>query len=194
MPNLTEKTQVQNYFNDIIQKEKGIKIKTVFSLDYSSWDYCRGHRVYMQDSNLYMMFEDMNCLIIRFLGIDMFDVEYRKLTKKERAIYNENRTEDHFNKEDALHDSFSLEKIETQFCFLDYGCLKGIETFPATHPYEKWVNSKIRDCEPTSETFYRIKLLMDNGKSINIEAEPAIYDAYMDVWSEDTVEFRIPVR
>ncbi len=196
MPNLTKKSQVENYFKDVIQKEMGIKIKTIFSIDYSNWNYCRGHRVYMQDSELYIMFDDANCLIIHFLGIDKFNVEYRKLTKKEQINYKKNRVEDHFNREDALHRAVddTIEKIESQFCFLDYGVLNDIEIFTVTHSYEKWINNKIQEFDPTSETFYRIKLLMDNGKSINIEAEPAIYDGYMDVWSEDTKEFCIPVR
>lgn len=196
MLNLTKKSQVENFFKDIIKKESGAKIKTVFSIEYSSWSYSRGHRVYMQDCDLYIMFEDSNCLIICFLGVDKFDIEYRKLTKKEEAYYRKNRVEDYFNREDALYDSVddTMEKIESQFCFLDYGVLNDIEVFTESHSYEKWVNNKIQRCEPTNETFYRIKLLMDNEKSISIEAEPAIYDGYMDVCSEDTKEFCIPVR
>lgn len=197
MPNLTEKTQVANFFKDVIQKEKGVKIKSVFSFEFASWKYLRGHRIYAQDADIYIMFEDLNCLIISFLGIDKFDVEYRKLKEKEQAaIYKRKQTEDYFNREDALYKNLynTTEKTETQLCFLEYGALNDVEVFIVDHPYEKWVNGKIHKCDPTSETFYKIKLLMDNGKSINIKAEPAIYDGYMDIWSEDTIELVVPVK
>ena len=196
MPYIKERTQVINFFKDIIQKEQGIKIKSTFSIDYVSWSYQNRHRIYEQDSAYYILFEDMNCLVIYFGVIDKFSVEYRKITEKELLALKKDKIEDHFNREDAIYNSpFTNDKKETHFCFLEYGCLKDVKVLTVkSTTYETWINNEIKEFETSDETFYRVTLLMDNDKNINIEAEPAIYDSYMDIWSEESFDLIVPAK
>lgn len=185
---LSKKSEATAYFDSILSELQKIRIKAVFTLASPFWSNKRGHRSYMDDTEIYVQLENDFCLVISYRFIDFLEVEYRKLTESEFYKYQELMIKDCFNTVNDIQNSRTGKIYETQICELEYGRIEEISLRSVTRDYLKWIDGDLDFVEPTEETFDEIKFTMSNGKSFVICADEAVTDGYVMFWSEDSTE------
>ena len=94
---LSKKSQTTEYFNSIIPKLKGIKIKSIFFLSPPFWHNHENFRTYFYDTDVYILFENDYCLVIDYPFINELKVEFRKMTSQEKYDYERTYIKDIFN-------------------------------------------------------------------------------------------------
>lgn len=185
---ISEKSKALTELEKVIKKQKDIKIKAIFTLGSPSWSNHHKYRTYMQDTEVYILFENNKCLVIDYVFVDSFGFEFREFTEEEMDIYRNEKMQDYFNATCDICDHRTYEVIRNETCSLTYSSIDKVEIRSVTKEYEKWLDDDIDFVEPTSETFDQIKFIMDNGKSFVICAEDASVDGYVNFWSEDSTE------
>ncbi len=182
---ISTKSKAMEYFNSIISLQKYSKIKAIFALSTPSWGHNRGYRTYSTNEELYILFENEWCLIINYRFIDFLDVDFRRLTEKEKNKYEELLIKDYFNNSIDVYDSHS-KTYETRYCKLDYDCIERVLFRSVTDDYSKWIGDDLEFVSPTDETFDEIKFIMNNGNSFIICADEAEVNGFAMFWSEDS--------
>lgn len=188
MTDFSKKSETEKYFNSIQGDLKQSKIKGIFSLASGCWDHHRGYRTYLLDTEIYILLENDDCLVIDYCFIDALDVQFRKLTAIEADEYSSLQDKDFFHTVNDLHDFRTGKVCRIESCNLDYGSIIDVSLRSVTRDYNKWLNGGIYLVSPTAETFDEIKFTMSNGKSFVICAADAEIDGYIHLWSEDTDE------
>ena len=171
MIDFSKKSCVEEYVSSLLNDIKNVKIKAIFSLEPMMLFYYKAMRRYSTDSEIYILLEDDNCIVINYLFIDNLDIQFRKLTSIEQVVYDNMLEKDWFN---IINDTK-----------LEYGSITNISLRPVEEEYSKWIDDDIDFVMPTEETFDQIKFTMDNGKSFIICADYAESDGYGLLWSED---------
>lgn len=179
-------TDTKKYFSEILEEVKTSKIIGVFASTLVLTN--KGSFSYMQDSPIYIRFDNGKCLIIDFVFIDELHAEYRAMTDEEQAEYNEREIKDCFNRcTDICDDDDKVIGVERSE--LLYGCLTDIEIERLEDSeYTVWSDDGIIEVPSTEETFCSIEFKMDNGKSFLIYPGSAEVDGYSFLWSNDAIE------
>ncbi len=188
MTDFSKKSQTIKFFNSIMGDLQQSKIKAIFSIAPMSWNHYRDYRTYSTDTEIYILLENNQCLVIYYRFIDALDVHFRKLTPQEKDKYCKLREKDFFNTINNLYDHRTNKIYQTQTCNLEYGSIEDVSLRSVTKAYSKWLDDGIDFVSPTEETFDEIKFTMSNGKSFVICADDAEVDGYTLFWSEDTDE------
>lgn len=187
----SDRMEAEKYFCGVVEQMRGVKVKAVFSCCPSFGDY-DGIRQYIEDNEIYILFENDICLVISYRFIDALRVEMRALSDDERAWYEEAVIKDYFNDETKIYRMLpdgGAELEKTCKISLDYDCVENIELKRKSLPYLKWDGpSSIAEVEPKLSTFECITFVMKNGNTFAICPQPADTDGYTDVWSADAVE------
>ena len=200
MVELSKASEAKLYFENIIKKLYGVKICVVFSA--SPWfNNNSGYRRYEDRPPLYIIFENGQCLIIKYPFIDSLCVDFRPLNEEENALLEKVTIKDYFNcsidiqKYSENNEGESdCKKYETKIISLEYDTLSSIELRPVTKEYEKWIDDDIDYVTPTEETFDEIKFTMSNGNTFIICADDAYVDGYVMAWSTDAEEHTIQCK
>ncbi len=185
MYDFSKASDVEKYFDEFLNQIKNNKVKAIFSL-YPSFRYLPDNkRIYSDYSDVYLLLDNDMCLVISYLFIDSFEMQYRKLTKEEFEIYNKTIVKDYFNCNIDVYNSRTGQISEKSIISLEYDAINKVETNRITREYQKWLNGDIDFVKPTKETFDEIKFIMNNGKSFIICADEADVDGYCMTWSDD---------
>ena len=189
MSDLPKRSQAEKFFDAIVEEMKGVPIKAVFSLSTISFSGGRGLRVFNSgDATVFVMFENERCLVLEYPFIDSLNAELRMMTPEELKMYNdeEYQEKDWFNAVYKRGHYLTREIYMTETYSLEYGAIERISLRSVTEEYDKWLsNNDIDLVKPTDETFDEITITMDNGNSIVICPEWALFDGYTLFWSED---------
>lgn len=189
MFDLSKKSQTTEYFNSIIPKLKGIKIKSIFFLSPPFWHNHENFRTYFYDTDVYILFENDYCLVIDYPFINELKVEFRKMTSQEKYDYERTYIKDIFNTVNHIHSNTYSNKIcRVESCELEYGSIEKVTIRSVIGEYTTCVNNDFDFFEATEETFDEIEFTMSNGKSFIICADDAEADGYVLIWSKDTNE------
>ena len=189
---LSKASEAKAYFNDLIENRRGIRIKFIFSANpfFSNSD---GVRIYNDDTEVYVVFEDDQCLIVDYRFIDGLRVDFRLMNEEEKKLFNQQLIQDYFNSSIDIHAWVKNEDGEmvvggvdrTETIALDYDILVAIELRAVKEEYSKWIDGSLDFVSPTEETFDQIKFIMSNGNTFTICAANAEEDGYVLTWSED---------
>ena len=188
-------SEANTYLNNIAKKMHGIKIKKIFS-ECPSFSTVNGFRRYKDDTLLYILFENEQCLIINYRFIDSLCIDFRILTEEEKDIREHQLIKDFFNCTTEIHTWAKNEKGElivgkidhTEIISLEYDALQSIDLRPVTTKYSKWTKQGLDYVVPSAETFDEIKFTMNNGNTFTLCPEDADMDGYIMVWSVDAKE------
>lgn len=187
MKKLSKLTEAKIYFDNILEKIKDTKVKAIFSFG-SFISKHSGTQVYMQDENIYIMFENEKCLVVSYFFIDSLCVEYRSLTEQEKEQISQSIIEDYFNNTIDIYNSYTNKKDRTESILLEYDSIEKITITPVISEYSKWLEDEIDYVSPTSETFCEIKFIMKNGNTFTIAPDDAEADGYSLLWSDEAAE------
>ena len=188
MIDFSKKTETQAFFNSIIAELKTVKIKKIFTFSSPCWSNHNGYRKYMDDFDLYILFENDQCLVIYYCFIDELNVECRYLSCLESWELPKIEIQDLFNNTLEIDDTQSNPTCKNKSIQLEYSSIEKITLRSVTEPYSKWLDDGITYVDPTKETFDEIKFEMSNGKSFTICADDTGADGWILVWSEDVEE------
>ena len=187
MTDFSKKSEAKKYFDSILENLQQLKITAISTICPMSWNHHRGYRTYSTDTELYILFENEYCLVIRYRFIDALNVEFRKLTSLEKNHYKIQK-KDCFNTINDICDFRTGKVYQKENCNLEYGSITGVSFRSVTKVYSKWIDGDIDFVSPTAETYDEIKFTMSNGKSFVICPDSAEADGYTLFWSEDTIE------
>ncbi len=197
MIELSNASEAKLYFENIVKKMNGVKINSVFSA-CPSFNNNNGYRLYSDDTPIYIIFENGQCLIIEYRFIDALCVDFCQLNEEEHELIKEATIKDFFNCLIDIHnysknneDESVYEKYETKTISLEYDTLSSIELRPVTEEYEKWIDGDIDYVVPNKDTFDEIKFIMTNNNTFIICADDAYVDGYVMAWSTDAKESTI---
>lgn len=188
MTDFSKKSQAADYFQAVMNNLQKSRIKTVFTLSAVSWNHNKCHRIYDTDTEVYVLFENDDCLVIDYRFIDGLDIQFRKLTEAEQIEYDRAKVKDFFNTVNDIYDYRENRIRRTETCEMEYGTIQNISLRSVTREYEKWIDNDIDFVSPTEETFDEISFTMNNGNGFVIMPCEASGDGYTLVWSEDTIE------
>ena len=184
---LSEKTQANKYFEEVVKKLKNVKIKSVFTLSSPSWSSDDGYRRYFEDSEIYVLFENDMCLVIEYYFLDLLNVELKMLSPKKKEEYKKLYIKDFFNASNDICDHITYKKVRNESCSLEYDYMEKVELRSVTGEYEKWIDGNVDFVNATEEAFDEIRITMNNKNSFVICAADAYLDGYVLVWSEDCI-------
>lgn len=198
MLELSTASAAKAYFNDIIAKMEGVKIKSVFSPS-PFFNSHLGYREYEDDTPIYIVFENGQCLIIEYRFIDTLCVDFRPLNEEEEATLEKQLIKDYFNCSVDIHswdkndngESVVGDMDRTETISLEYDTLVDTELRQVTEEYSKWIDGDIDSVSPTNETFDQIKFILGNGNTFVVCADDAEVDGYIMAWSTDAKESTI---
>ena len=181
-----KKSDLQQYFNNIVKNNMSeiVKIASLAD-DSSSKDLAIRYSI---DEPLYIIFKNGKALIISYFNVCEITVDYRELTSDEKKLLAQINCKDFFNQVNDIYDYHTLKLSKRITVFLEYDALEKIEVKYFEGNYETWENNKIIIKKGTLENFDEIIFTMKNGKRIHIKPESAIFDGYLDVWSDDAYE------
>lgn len=183
------------YLNNIVKRMRGVKIKKIFS-ECPSFSTINGFRRYEDDTPLYILFENEQCLIINYRFIDEFCVDFRPLTEEEKGIWERQLIKDIFNCTTEIHAWAKNEVGElivgevdhTESISLEYDSLQSVDLRLVATEYSKWTSHGLDYVIPSAETFDEIKFTMNNGNTFMLCPEDADMDGYIMAWSVDAKE------
>lgn len=185
MYDFSKLNDTKKYFDKLITDLGESKITGV----YSELPFCfkRKTFIYMQDTPVYIIFDNGKCLVIEYYEINKLRIEYRSMTKAELALREKSTTKDLFNRTTSVYNQISATN-HTETSGLPYEKLTGVELKRVTEKYSSWINGNLTDgIQPTEETFNEIKFIMKNGKSFTVCAADAEDDGYSLILSEDAI-------
>ena len=192
---MSKASEAKRFLEEIIKKMRNIKIKTVFSAGpfFSS---NKGYRRYEDDTPIYIVFENDECLIIDYRFIDALYMDFRSLNSEENALLEKTMIKDFFNCTVDIHrwakndngESVAGAVDHTEIISLEYDAISNIDLRPVREEYEKWIDGDIDYVTPTKDTFDEIKFTMSNGNTFIICADDAYVDGYVMAWSTDAKE------
>ena len=187
MKELSKLTEARIFFDNLLEEIKNTKVKAIFS---SSSFICKHSRkqIYMQDKDVYVLFENEKCLVVSYFFIDELCAEYRSLTEQEKEQISQSIVEDYFNNTIDIYNSHTNKKHRTESISLEYDIIEKITISPVTEKYSKWLEDGIDYVLPTSETFCEIKFVMKNGNTFTIAPDDAETDGYSLLWSDEAEE------
>lgn len=188
MLDLSKKSQAEAYFHSIMDDLQASTVKAVFALEPLSWSSHGGRRMYDVCSEVFVLLENGNCLVMDYRYIDSLDVQLRKMTAIEQDEYEKWQEKDYFNTVNDIYDLQENRVYQTETCHLEYGAIREVSLHTVTHEYEKWLDDGIDSVSPTEETFDEIRFTMSNGKSFVVCAGDAMSSGMTWLWSEDTME------
>ena len=186
MIELSNASKAKLYFENIIKEMNGVKICAVFSA-CPFFNNNSDFRRYEDDTPIYIIFENGQCLIIEYPFIDSLHVDFRPLNEDENELLKKALIKDFFNCSVDINDS-RYKAYETKIISLEYDALSSIELRPVTDEYEKWIDGNIDYVAPNEDTFDEIKFKMSNGSTFIICADGAVIDGYVMVGSTDAKE------
>ena len=194
MIELSNALEAKIYFENIIKEMNGVKICAIFSA-CPFFNNNSGFRRYEDDTPIYIIFENGQCLIIEYPFIDSLCIDFRTLNEEENKLFKEATIKDFFNCSVDIHNYSEnnegksvYKKYETKIISLEYDTLFSVELRPVTEEYEKWIDGDIDYMVPTEDTFDEIKFKMSNGSTFIICADDAVVDGYVMAWSTDAKE------
>ena len=195
MAELAKATEARRYFNNIIKELGDVKIKMIFS-NCPTCGNVDGFRRYEEDTPIYILFENRQCLIIDYRFVDALRVEFRPLNEEENSIFERQPIKDYFNCTTEIHSWTKNEVGEvvvggvchTEIISLEYDSLISVAIRPVTTQYSKWTRDGLDYAIPTAKTFDEIRFTMKNGNSFAVCPEDADMDGYIMVWSVDAKE------
>ncbi len=187
MKELSKLTEANVYFDNLLSEIKDTKVKAIFSFGSFICRHLR-NKVYMQDEDIYIVFENEKCLVVSYFFIDELCVEYRSLTEQEKERISQSIIEDYFNNTIDIYNSHTNEKDRTESISLEYDIIERITITPVISEYSKWLENGINYVSPTSETFCEIKFIMKNGNTFTIAPDDAETDGYSLLWSDEADE------
>lgn len=183
--------EVQKYFDEVIRLMNGVKISSVFSLG-PSFSISDGVRQYMEDTEIYILFENGKCLVIDYPFIDALSADIRSISAEEYTQHQNLSIKDFFNDRTVVHVLTEDDQaIPEKTCkiSLEYDSLVGVDLEFVTKSYSKWIEGDLLfDVAPKATTFSQLLFKMANGKSFVICPGDAIIDGYTFVWSDDAKE------
>lgn len=183
--------EVQKYFDEVIQLMNGVRISSVFSLG-PSFSFSDGVRKYMEDTEIYIFFENGKCLVIDYPFIDALSADIRSISAEEYTQRQNLSRKDFFNDRAVGHVLTEDDQaIPEKTCkiSLEYDSLVGVDLEFVTEPYSKWIEGDLLfDVAPKATTFSQLLFKMANGKSFVICPADAEMDGYTFVWSDDAEE------
>ena len=107
-----EKSKVEKLLNSYLEEIRGVKIKSVFSLIPGFWNHTEsGHRIYMDDSEIFILLENGKCFVFRYFFVDECRVEFRELLAEEKERYENCLIKDYFNIVNNIHDHHTLKVV-----------------------------------------------------------------------------------
>ena len=83
----SKRSQTELFFSSIIDDLRKYKIVAAFSLSPMSWNHDRRYRTYSTDTEIFILLENDDCLVIDYRFIDSLDIQYRKMTGEEKNEY-----------------------------------------------------------------------------------------------------------
>ena len=193
MIKLPKASEAKVFFDGITEKIRDKKICAVFS-KCPSFNTFEDRRTYSEDTPIYIMFDDGQCLIIEYRFADELCVDFRTLTADEKSFFDTLLIKDFFNCTINIHEAVSgicsknWPIIRTEICVLEYDSVSSIELRTVTEEYPKWINHNIKTVSPTKETFDEIRFIMSNGNTFCLCPERADTDGYVMVWSNEAKE------
>ena len=180
--------EVQKCFDEIVRSLQSVKIVSVFTASPSFSNY-GDVRKYMEDTEIYILFENWESLAIDYRFIDALSISLRPLTEEEKSWYKDALIKDLFNDSTDIYTMQPDNRHilnRTQKIFLEYDSLKRIGLDYVTRAYSKWIGGTLVDeVMPKPTTFDRITFTMENGNSFVICPAAADNDGYTFVWSKD---------
>ncbi len=184
---------VNKFFDELLNEIKSLKVTNVYSSGLVLTN--NGRFSYMQDTPIYIMFDNGRCLIVDYMFIDELNMEYRQMNETETQDFTDSAIKDSFNRTTPIFDLVDEKRIiAEERSELPYGCIIDIETEKVTESYSAWSNGDIIEREPNDDTFCSIKFVMDNGKSFYISPASAEIDGYSYLWSNDSTECEIDIQ
>lgn len=187
MDYISKATDAKKFFSEVLDKVKTASIVGVYA--HTLVLACKDSFTYIQDTPIYIMFDNGKCLVIDYMFIDEMNAEYRAMTVEEQAEYDESEIKDCFNRCTDFYDTEDSDKvIGVEKSALPYGRLTSIELEPVDEEYSVWSNGDIIGVAPTEETFGLITFKMDNGKEFYIWPGTAYDDGYSFLFSSHAVE------
>lgn len=186
MKALSKKSTAQKFFDKLVSKMEGIKIKNVFAFDIG-WSNHRGYRTYRIGIPfyIYILFENEECLVIQYPNINSLEAEVRPLTKEEIQRHEESPMKEFFNSTAYV---YSEDISHKDTCFLEFDTMKSVEIRSVTEECSQYCREiySYEWVEPTEETFDEVKIIMNNGKSITFCGDTAEHMGDAFLWSEDS--------
>ena len=183
--------EVQKYFDEVIRLMNGVRISAVFSL-CAGFSIRDGVRKYMEDTEIYILFENGKCLVIDYPFIDALSADLRSTSTEEYMQHGNSVIKDFFNDRTVAHVlTEDNQTIPEKTCkiSLEYDSLVGVDLEFVTEPYSKWIEGDLLfDVAPKATTFSQLLFKMANGKSFVICPADALMDGYTFVWSDDAKE------
>ena len=177
---LIKKSDVQNYFDKIIEELNNVQIIKVCSFDDSGDD----NRYFIEEP-LYIIFNNKKALIIEYYFIDGLSIEYRNLTEEEIYKFSTIDIRDFFNRTEEIYDHHTKNIKRRNSLRFSYDAIDNININNVNEKdYYKWENNDLVSAKPTNETFDKITFNLRNGNKIILCPEPAEMDGYLDVWAE----------
>lgn len=184
---------VNKFFDELLNEIKSLKVTNVYSNGRVLTN--NGRFSYMQDTPIYIIFDNGQCLIVDYMFIDELNMEYRQMNETETQDFIDSTIKDSFNRTTPIFDLVDEKRIiAEERSELPYGCIIDIETEKVTESYSAWSNGDIIEREPNDNTFCSIKFVMDNGKSFYISPASAEIDGYSYLWSNDSTECEIDIQ
>ena len=187
----SDSTEANEYFSELLKTMHGVKIVAIFS-------YCpmfnnhQGYRTYEDGTEIYILFENGECLVVDYRFIDALSVSLHKFSEEEKKLHEEANPKDFFNDSTDIYNMTADNRTVlrcNQTISLEYDSLVSIELEKVTIPYAKWIDGDINDeVLPLSTTFEKIVFTMANGNTFVICPADAAVDGYTMVWSQDAQE------
>ena len=187
----SKSTEVNKFFDEVLKSMQGVKIAAIFTL-CASFGTREGYRTYMEDTEVYILFENEECLVVEYPFIDDLSVSLRKFSEEEKKRHEETVLKDFFNDSTDVYTTITgnqpiLRCNET--ISLEYDSLVSVKLEKVTQPYAKWIGGGIDDeVMPLDTTFEKMVFTMANGNTFVICPAAAELDGYTLVWSEDAQE------
>ena len=190
MTELSKASEAKKFFDDLIIKMYGIKIKRICSF-CPSFNSHAGYRIYSDCSPIFIEFENEQYLIIEYPFIDSLRVEFQSMDAKEISDNQDQMIKDYFNCTVDIYNSRNGEVGDisrTEIISFEYDAVSAIDLRPVKGEYSKWIDGDIDYVPPSEETFDEIKFTMRNGNTFVICADDAYVDGYVMAWSTDAKE------
>lgn len=199
--NVQTKTEMEFVLSCIKDKINSSKIKRIFDLEGGYGEHIKENCVNVTlDDEVYIEFENNNCLIINLTQESDAYIEYRELTDDEKNRFSllPDASKDLFNSHHEIHDwdtkadgsrEPSKEPYKTTNISLKYDEISSFEVIGFNHSFEKWISKGegLTEIEIPAggDYFNQINIVLKNGVTIYLAAEEAIFDGYADIWVDD---------
>ena len=125
MYDFSKATDTEQYFRETINALNGSKIVGIYNV-CPTWFY-RGHFIYEQDDPVFIIFDNGYCLVLEYNFINELNVEYRKMTERERQSYDKAPIKDLFNRTTEIHNTVLGKITSIEKSAFSYAALERVE-------------------------------------------------------------------